>query len=481
MLRDIFGRIQGHDPAHHYEVFASYIEVYKERIYDLLAVSKSKPLKPRMDKSRGLYLPAAQQVTVRNIEEADRVLKLGNRNREMAATKMNIMSNRSHSIFLLTLLQTDVVEGMSKVSQLYLVDLAGSEKVCKTGAEGERLEEAKKINVSLLALENVISALNNTKKAKHIPYRDSKLTFILANAFGGNSRTAMVCCMSESSWNAQESLSTLRFGERARNVQNAPRVNQERSLEQLKAMLSRAEKRINLQDRVIGQLRDKLARFQDVMKLILPTELADSSAVLSLEEMRKMRGDMISKLRAGLDPSDAPSHRSQDLNSPDREGSSSGSSSMSDRQLLNFRQRIEELEWENEKYKQNLVQVPPQFIDPVAKTLLVDPVIASDGHTYERATIVQWLATHSTSPMTGEHMRDKSVFPNHTLRSLILSNPVLSAYIEQHKVIQVVDPLEDEAESSQLAPPRVFVRDGGLFLFANSQSGNSELSKLANL
>jgi kinesin family protein 5 len=152
---------------------------------------------------------------------------------------MNAESSRSHSIFLISIQQRNTETGAQKTGNLYLVDLAGSEKVGKTGASGQTLEEAKKINKSLSALGMVINALTDGK-AKHIPYRDSKLTRILQESLGGNSRTTLIINCSPSSYNEAETLGTLRFGIRAKSIKNSARVNQELSPLELKSLLSKA-------------------------------------------------------------------------------------------------------------------------------------------------------------------------------------------------------------------------------------------------
>lgn len=170
---------------------------------------------------------------------------------------MNAESSRSHSIFLITINQRNTESGAQKTGNLYLVDLAGSEKVGKTGASGQTLEEAKKINKSLSALGMVINALTDGKVRKkrlyckesntdadqstHIPYRDSKLTRILQESLGGNSRTTLIINCSPSSYNEPETLSTLRFGIRAKSIKNTARVNAELSPAELKARLKQAQ------------------------------------------------------------------------------------------------------------------------------------------------------------------------------------------------------------------------------------------------
>ena len=130
---------------------------------------------------------------------------------------MNAESSRSHSLFILTLTMKNTEDGSSKTGKLYLVDLAGSEKVSKTGAQGQTLKEANNINKSLTTLGKVIVALTD-KKVTHVPYRESKLTRILSESLGGNARTSLIITMSPHQYNDAETLSSLRFGARARNI-----------------------------------------------------------------------------------------------------------------------------------------------------------------------------------------------------------------------------------------------------------------------
>ena len=151
-------------------------------------------------------------------------------NRSVGATLMNAESSRSHSIFTAYVETMETLEGQEKDSiragKLNLVDLAGSERQSKTAATGDRLKEAMKINLSLSALGNVISALVSGK-AKHIPYRDSKLTRLLQDSLGGNTKTLMICALSPADYNYDETLSTLKYGDRAKQIKNAPKVNED--------------------------------------------------------------------------------------------------------------------------------------------------------------------------------------------------------------------------------------------------------------
>ena len=168
---------------------------------------------------------------------------------------MNEHSSRSHSIFILTINQTNKIEGYSKIGKLYLVDLAGSEKISKTGATGHTLEEAKIINKSLTTLGRVINNLTDGKST-HIPYRESKLTRVLQESLGGNSKTCLIITCSPSIYNESESLSTLRFGERAKKIKNKPKINKEITVAELQKLVTQLKENLKKADARITQLED---------------------------------------------------------------------------------------------------------------------------------------------------------------------------------------------------------------------------------
>lgn len=237
IVEGIFSKIQESPPSVEYLVKAAYMEIYMERIRDLLNFQESN-LPVHEDKTNGVYVKGLLDIYVNSIDEVYGVMRQGGKNRVVAHTNMNAESSRSHSIFQLTIEQKDTVTGKTKMGRLFLVDLAGSEKVGKTGATGQTLEEAKKINKSLSALGMVINALTDGKST-HIPYRDSKLTRILQESLGGNSRTTLIINCSPALFNAAETVSTLRFGMRAKSIKNKAKINQEFSPAELKQMLKK--------------------------------------------------------------------------------------------------------------------------------------------------------------------------------------------------------------------------------------------------
>ncbi|KAL5490500.1 hypothetical protein ACEPAI_5333 [Sanghuangporus weigelae] len=239
ITEQIFSSILESDPHLEYLVKVSYMEIYLERIRDLLAPQNDN-LQVHEEKNKGVYVKNLSDYYVSSAKEVYEIMRQGGQARIVSATNMNAESSRSHSIFLITINQRNVDTGAQKTGNLYLVDLAGSEKVGKTGASGQTLEEAKKINKSLSALGMVINALTDGKST-HIPYRDSKLTRILQESLGGNSRTTLIINCSPSSYNEPETISTLRFGIRAKSIKNTARVNAELSPAELKARLKQAQ------------------------------------------------------------------------------------------------------------------------------------------------------------------------------------------------------------------------------------------------
>ncbi|KAK2511986.1 hypothetical protein Q9233_016575 [Columba guinea] len=212
-----------------YLVRASYLEIYQEEIRDLLAKDQSKKLELKENPETGVYIKDLSSFVTKNVKEIEHVMNLGSQTRSVGSTNMNEHSSRSHAIFLITIECSETGpdgEEHIRVGKLNLVDLAGSERQSKMGAHGERPKEASKINLSLSALGNVISALVDGKST-HIPYRDSKLTRLLQDSLGGNAKTIMVATLGPASHSYEESLSTLRFANRAKNIKNKPRVNED--------------------------------------------------------------------------------------------------------------------------------------------------------------------------------------------------------------------------------------------------------------
>ncbi|XP_055283350.1 kinesin-like protein KIF27 isoform X8 [Moschus berezovskii] len=235
-IQEIFQNISG-KPSIDFNIKVSYIEVYKEDLRDLLELETSvKDLHIREDEKGNTVIVGAKECQVESADEVMSLLEMGNAARHTGTTQMNEHSSRSHAIFTISLCQVDKSRKAAEdgswhshrhiVSKFHFVDLAGSERVTKTGNTGERFKESIQINSGLLALGNVISALGDPrKKSSHIPYRDAKITRLLKDSLGGSAKTVMITCVSPSSSDFDESLNSLKYANRARNIRNKPTLN----------------------------------------------------------------------------------------------------------------------------------------------------------------------------------------------------------------------------------------------------------------
>uniref|UniRef100_A0A674BRV5 Kinesin-like protein n=1 Tax=Salmo trutta TaxID=8032 RepID=A0A674BRV5_SALTR len=274
-----------------------------------LSVTKTN-LAVHEDKNRVPYVKGCTERFVSSPEEVMDIIDEGKANRHVAVTNMNEHSSRSHSIFLINIKQEHVETEQKLCGKLYLVDLAGSEKVSKTGAEGAVLDEAKNINKSLSSLGNVISALAEGTKT-HVPYRDSKMTRILQDSLGGNCRTTMFICCSPSSYNDQETKSTLMFGQRAKTIRNTASVNLELTAEQWKKKYEKEKEKNRIMKETVQRLESELNRWRNGEATYghahhrLPREDSSSSIVIRIsEEERQKYEEEIRKLYKQLDDKD---------------------------------------------------------------------------------------------------------------------------------------------------------------------------------
>ncbi|CAG2118482.1 unnamed protein product, partial [Medioppia subpectinata] len=210
-------------------VRASFYEIYNEEIRDLLSKSHSKVLELKESTQCGVYVKDLLCYVVNSVADLDKLRKVGEKQRAVASTNMNKESSRSHTIFTITvemIIGSDPKSASLRVGKYNLVDLAGSERQSKTGTTGDRLKEAAKINLSLTSLSLVIAALTDSK-ATHIPYRNSKLTRILSDSLGGNSKTLLIACIGPAKMNIEESVSTLRFASTTKHIKNKAVINED--------------------------------------------------------------------------------------------------------------------------------------------------------------------------------------------------------------------------------------------------------------
>uniref|UniRef100_A0A8C5BDL8 Kinesin motor domain-containing protein n=1 Tax=Gadus morhua TaxID=8049 RepID=A0A8C5BDL8_GADMO len=261
-----------------FTVEVSYMEIYNERVRDLLDPKGSRQaLRVREHKVLGPYVDGLSRLAVACYKDIESLMSEGNKSRTVAATNMNEESSRSHAVFNIILTHTliDLHSGTSgeKVSKLSLVDLAGSERAAKTGAGGDRLKEGSNINKSLTTLGLVISALAEQgagkNKTKFVPYRDSVLTWLLKDSLGGNSRTAMVATVSPSADNYDETLSTLRYADRAKSIVNHAVVNEDPNARIIRELREEVEK-----------LRDQLTQAESLKAPDLKDRLEESEKLI---------------------------------------------------------------------------------------------------------------------------------------------------------------------------------------------------------
>lgn len=242
-----------------WKVTVSVFELYKEGIHDLLTEATNVEYRIREDTigGRGVYVENLYAKQCLSASELLEAIKVGVSKRKVASTKSNETSSRSHSVTVINVEQINhVQEDITTVARLNLVDLAGSERQSKTQAGGERLKEAQMINLSLTLLGNVIYKLTDGKST-YIPYRDSKLTRILQDSFGGNSVTTLMCHCSPAQYNKDETVTTLRFASRAKMIRNKPRVNRELSAKELQLAYAQALERIRLLEERL-EIHDKI-------------------------------------------------------------------------------------------------------------------------------------------------------------------------------------------------------------------------------
>ncbi|XP_064409537.1 kinesin-like protein KIF13A isoform X10 [Latimeria chalumnae] len=299
--------------THTFKVEVSYMEIYNEKVRDLLDPKGSRQsLKVREHKVFGPYVDGLSQLAVTSFEDIESVMSEGNKSRTVAATNMNEESSRSHAVFNIILTQTlyDLQTSNSgeKVSKVSLVDLAGSERVSKTGAAGERLKEGSNINKSLTTLGLVISALADQAagkgKSKFVPYRDSVLTWLLKDNLGGNSKTAMIATISPAADNYEETLSTLRYADRAKRIVNHAVVNEDpnakiirelrEEVEKLKEQLSQAE------SLKAPELKEKL---EESEKLIKELTITWEEKLRKTEEIAQERQKQLESMGISLESS----------------------------------------------------------------------------------------------------------------------------------------------------------------------------------
>lgn len=219
-LQRLFQLKQQREEEFEYKIEVSLLEIYNEEIKDLLMDSKKAmktKLEVKRDSKKGQYVPGLTMVECHSHQDVLAIMKHGYQNRSVHGTDMNAHSSRSHCALSVYVTAQSIIDGKTTRGKLHLIDLAGSERLSKSKAEGDRKKEAQAINKSLSALGDVISA--RMKKQKHIPFRNSTLTYLLQDSLSNNSKTLMIVQASPVDYNLSETQATLTWGQRARSVE----------------------------------------------------------------------------------------------------------------------------------------------------------------------------------------------------------------------------------------------------------------------
>mmetsp|Transcript_47620 Transcript_47620/g.113372 ORF Transcript_47620/g.113372 Transcript_47620/m.113372 type:complete len:664 (+) Transcript_47620:49-2040(+) len=290
MVSAIFDFMEKSEEHMQFMIQVQLLEIYNEQIRDLLNPNLNN-LRVVGDQVRGTSVEGASNNYITTEMELLQMMQDGDANRKTGTTNMNQASSRSHSIFTITLEQTNTVDESRKRSKLFMVDLAGSETVKKSGAAGVVLKEAQSINKSLSTLSLVINKLSEGNP-KHVPYRDSKLTMILQEALGGNCRTALIINCSPARSNEPETVSTMRFGKSAKKIKNIARINKEVSNAELLKKNAKLEWELMAKDREIQGLREMLANRAD------GSSMGEKEAGMLLNLDRQLEEHIVSENKA---------------------------------------------------------------------------------------------------------------------------------------------------------------------------------------
>ncbi|CAK8568183.1 unnamed protein product [Lathyrus sativus] len=314
VMETIFKRVETMKNSTEFFIRVSFIEIFKEEVYDLLDPNFSKgevtsaakitvpnrvPIQIRETLHGGITLSGVAEPEVKTKEEMASYLSSGSLSRATGSTNMNSQSSRSHAIFTITMEQKKGDDILC--AKFHLVDLAGSERAKRTGADGMRLKEGIHINKGLLALGNVISALGDEKKRKeggHVPYRDSKLTRLLQDSLGGNSKTVMIACVSPADSNAEETLNTLKYSNRARNIQNKATINRDPVAAQVQTMRNQIEQ---LQAELLFYRGDASGPFDEIQILKHKISLLEASNAELKQELKRQQVTSESLVQRSLD------------------------------------------------------------------------------------------------------------------------------------------------------------------------------------
>ena len=394
-----------------FSIYVSFVQLYLESIQDLLE-PELKDIKIREDPEKGVYLEGVHRIKCTSPAQCKELFHMGEKNRATASTKMNEHSSRSHAILILRIEHSIKMMTKTKVknvkqatdriitcSDLYLVDLAGSERVKKTGATADRLKEAKLINQSLLALGNVISALSDPKST-HISYRDSKLTRLLQNSLGGNSKT-----------NTDETISSLFFALRAMKVQNKPTVNKSVDYQALCQKLQEDLDKLN----------------DDYAKLKIEYE----KVVTELERIKK--GEKYLEIKKSIDMNNIDG-TGIDINNGNEKNIIGGKNSGDVQKIKNdYKKKIKKLE----EFYENLMKNKTEEYENILKKV--------DGIVYEKEAQIDQLTSHISELNTTIKTQKTDIEDLTKERDELQKSVVdLSTQVQEHKELMSVSRTEKE-------------------------------------
>ena len=405
-----------------FSIYVSFVQLYLESIQDLLE-PELKDIKIREDPEKGVYLEGVHRIKCTSPAQCKELFHMGEKNRATASTKMNEHSSRSHAILILRIEHSIKMMTKTKVknvkqatdriitcSDLYLVDLAGSERVKKTGATADRLKEAKLINQSLLALGNVISALSDPKST-HISYRDSKLTRLLQNSLGGNSKTALIVTVSPSTYNTDETISSLFFALRAMKVQNKPTVNKSVDYQALCQKLQEDLDKLN----------------DDYAKLKIEYE----KVVTELERIKK--GEKYLEIKKSIDMNNIDG-TGIDINNGIEKNIIGGKNSGDVQKIKNdYKKKIKKLE----EFYENLMKNKTEEYENILKKV--------DGIVYEKEAQIDQLTSHISELNTTIKTQKTDIEDLTKERDELQKSVVdLSTQVQEHKELMSVSRTEKE-------------------------------------
>ncbi|GAB2222728.1 hypothetical protein Droror1_Dr00016852 [Drosera rotundifolia] len=469
-LEQLFEVSQERSDTFQYKISVSVLEVYNEQIRDLLDASPaSKKLEIKQASEGFHHVPGIVEAEVKNITEVWEVLQTGSNARSVGSNNVNEHSSRSHCILCIMVNSKNLMNGECTKSKLWLVDLAGSERLGRTEVEGERLKEAKNINKSLSALGDVIFALAN--KSSHVPYRNSKLTHLLQDSLGGDSKTLMFVQISPSEQDVGETLSSLNFASRVRGVELGPARKQidTGELQKMKMQLDKAKQEARSKDESIRKLEESLQSLENKARSKDHTfksqqernkELEDQLQLKSAlhSQMEKQLAQHMEKLKGKEDTCTNLQHKVSELEKKlkeqagDLEKKPRDQSQEHESPSILLQQKIRELEDQLTKYQQQQLMVP-----------ILPPIPCSEGANSAANADVREEVMEETDPLVLRSSDSVNRVKAHAHIPVKVSEPLNETrrkreyrYGETENSTPISDPLVLDKKIRKSDPPKPF-------------------------